>query len=309
MASQLGHGVAVWRAAKALRSPLTLPHLAVGDFFIRQGHVAKLADALRSGRSSRKGLEVQVLSCPPLRNNMEPEILYEDADILAINKPAGLIVHPDGRTKEPSVSEWLVKKYPEAKEVGEALGGVDRPGIVHRIDRETSGVLLLAKTAKGHECLKKQFQNHEVEKTYHAFLLGPLKEDHGSINLSIGRSKADFRKKHAVRNAPEGEAKPALTYYRVIKKTPEWTFVEARPKTGRTHQIRVHFRALHHPIIGDKLYGPKKLNAGTGDLPQFGRLALHAREISFLDTKGQNHQVVAPYPDDFVRAMHKAGLE
>jgi 23S rRNA pseudouridine1911/1915/1917 synthase len=224
------------------------------------------------------------------------EILYEDDDILAINKSAGLVVHSDGRTKEPSVSEWFVNKYPEAKNVGEPLGDIERPGIVHRIDKETSGVLLLAKTREGHAHLKKQFQNHEIEKVYHAFLYGNLKEDHGTINQPISRSRSDFRKRIVDR-----EGKSALTYYRVLARTPEITFVEAKPKTGRTHQIRVHFKFLHHPVVGDKLYAPGKREA-LG----FRRLALHAREITFTDLKDGIKTVIAPYPVDFKRALDRS---
>ena len=225
------------------------------------------------------------------------EILYEDKDILAINKPAGLVVHADGRTKEESVSSWLVEHYPEAKEVGEKLGEIEKPGIVHRIDRETSGILLLAKTKKGYECLKKQFQNREIEKIYHVFLYGKLKEDHGTINLPIGKSASDFRKRSAERGA-KGEMREAVTYYQVLKRGEEWTFVEAKPKTGRTHQIRVHFKALHHPVVGDKLYAK-----GKASLLGFDRLALHAREITFSDTKDKKHNISAPYPEDFKQAL------
>src|SRR3990167_5701413 len=122
------------------------------------------------------------------------DILYEDSDILVINKPAGLVVHSDGRTKEPSVSEWFVEKYPESKDVGEKMGEIERPGVVHRIDRETSGALILAKTKEGHAFLKEQFQNREIEKVYHAFVYGNLKDDRGTINLPIGKSASDFRK-------------------------------------------------------------------------------------------------------------------
>src|SRR3989344_2713765 len=108
---------------------------------------------------------------------MEIEILYEDEDILVINKPAGLVVHPDGRTKEPSVTEWFVNKYPGSKNVGEKLGDIERPGVVHRIDRETSGILLLAKTRKGHSVLKEQFQEREIEKVYNLFVHGNVKDD------------------------------------------------------------------------------------------------------------------------------------
>lgn len=221
------------------------------------------------------------------------ETLFEDQDILAINKPAGLVVHPDGKTVEPSVSDWFVEKYPEAKDVGEPLGDIQRPGVVHRIDRETSGVLLLAKTKVGHECLKKQFQNHEIEKVYEVFLYGNLKEDHGTINLKISRSKSDFRKRIAGH-----EGREAVTYFKILKRGDGWTLVEAKPKTGRTHQIRVHFKALHHPVIADKLYAPSK-----EPLLGFSRLALHARKISFKDVKGTTQNILAPYPEDFRQAL------
>ena len=251
-------------------------------------------------------------SLPMLTIYMNIEILYEDEDMLAINKPAGLVVHSDGRTKEPTVLDWFVKKYPEAKDVGEKLGKIERPGIVHRIDRETSGVLLLAKTKEGHECLKKQFQEHSIEKIYEAFLYGNLKEDHGTINLKISRSKSDFRKKVAKRETrpltPErsdgGREREALTYFRVLKRgdlpaqAGGVTFVEAKPKTGRTHQIRVHFKALHHPVVADKLYA-----TGKPALLGFNRLALHAKSLTFADVKGEKHKIEAPYPEDFQKAI------
>lgn len=233
---------------------------------------------------------------------LEPQVIYEDEDIVAINKPAGLVVHSDGRTKEPTVSDWFIEKYPEAKDVGEPLGEIARPGVVHRIDRETSGVLLLAKTDLGHECLKEQFQNREIDKVYHVFIHGNLKENHGTINLPIGKSSSDFRKRSAERGA-KGERKEAITHFQVLKRFEGGTFVEARPKTGRTHQIRVHFKALHHPVLGDSLYGSKK-----PELLGFKRVALHAREISFLDTKGEKHALKASYPEDFKQAMDTVGL-
>ena len=235
--------------------------------------------------------------------DLKNRILYEDPDILAINKPAGLVVHADGRTKEPAVTDWFIERYPEAKKVGEKLGEIERPGVVHRIDRETSGVLLLAKTEAGHACLKEQFQNREVEKVYHVFVHGLVKEDRGSINLAIGRSPADFRKWSAQRGA-RGEKRDALTYFEVLKRSPEQnvTLIEAKPKTGRTHQIRVHFLALQNPVVGDSLYAPGKPSA-LG----FERLALHARRISFLNVKGEEVRLEAPYPEDFQKALDILG--
>jgi len=240
--------------------------------------------------------------------NLSPNILYEDEDILVINKPAGLIVHPDGRTEESSVSEWLLNLYPTTKEVGESLtlaNGtvIERPGIVHRIDRETSGVLLLAKTNKAHQFLKEQFQDREIEKIYHTFVYGNIKDDRGTINIPIGRSPANFRKWSAGRGA-RGEMREAITYFQVLKRLPEIgaTFIEAKPKTGRTHQIRVHFTTLHHPVVADKLYAQ-----GKPALLGFDRLALHAREITFKNLRGEKVTVEAPYPEDFKRAIDIIG--
>lgn len=230
---------------------------------------------------------------------MDPEILYEDSDILAINKPAGLVVHSDGRTNEPSVAEWFVSKYPEAKDVGEKLGDIKRPGIVHRIDRETSGILLLAKTPEGHAHLKEQFQNREIEKVYHLFVYGNVKDDRGTINLPIARSASNFKKWSAQRGA-RGEKREALTYFEVLKRAEDKsaTFVEAKPKTGRTHQLRVHFQAIHHPVVGDLLYAPKKPK-----LLGFERLALHARALTFRNLEGEVVSLEAEYPADFREAL------
>lgn len=232
-------------------------------------------------------------------NELSRAILYEDSDIVVINKPAGLVVHSDGRTKEPTVAEWFAEKYPEARGVGEKLGEIERPGIVHRIDRETSGALILAKTQEAHASLKEQFQNREVEKVYHAFVYGEMKEDRGTINLPIKRSSGDFRKWSAQRGG-RGEEREAVTHFEVLKRSDDksWTFVEAKPKTGRTHQIRVHFQALQHPVVADPLYAATKPK-----LLGFDRLALHAKQVSFVNLKGDRVEVEAPYPSDFQRAL------
>ncbi len=235
-------------------------------------------------------------------NKMEPIILYEDADILAINKPAGLVVHGDGKTKEPTLSDWIISKYPDIKKVGEpgrtASGEeVDRPGIVHRLDRDTSGVMLVAKNQASFENLKTQFQNHEIKKTYHAFVFGEMKNDKGTIDRPIGRSNKDFRMWSAQRGA-RGELREAVTDYQVLNRGKGYSFVQVNPKTGRTHQIRVHFKAISYPLVADSLYAPSRENT-LG----FERLALHSHEVTFAGVDGKSHTVVAPYPEDFVSAM------
>lgn len=229
---------------------------------------------------------------------MNPTILYEDKNILAINKPAGMVVHFDGKTDERNLTDWVLEKYPETKNVGEPSRDTKgnlilRPGIVHRLDRDTSGVMLVAKTQEAFEFLKKQFQDHTIEKTYHAFVLGEIKEEKGVIDRPIGRSNKDFRMWSAQRGA-RGELRDAITEYKVIKRTKDWSFVEVRPRTGRTHQIRVHFKAIHHPLIGDLLYAPK-----DSFLLGFKRLALHSYSIEFTLLSGQKKKITAPYPEDF----------
>lgn len=233
---------------------------------------------------------------------MEIPILYEDKNIVAVNKPAGLVVHSDGRTKEPTLVDWILEKYPELKTVGEPLtlsSGevVYRPGIVHRLDRETSGVILIAKNQETFEKLKSQFQERETEKIYNTFVWGEFKDKEGMIDRPIGKSRKDFRLWSAQRMA-KGEMRDALTEYKVLAQKDDMAFLEVTPRTGRTHQIRVHMKAINHPVLCDRLYGPKRPKA-LG----FDRLALHARSIEFTDTKGEKIKVEAPYPEDFKQAI------
>jgi 23S rRNA pseudouridine1911/1915/1917 synthase len=240
----------------------------------------------------------------PIEGNIEIPVLFEDNDYIVINKPAGLVVHADGRTIEPSVASWVALRHPEMIDVGEPLVlssgiAVVRPGIVHRLDRETSGALILAKNQNAFLHLKQQFQDRLVGKLYHTFVHGSLKEDEGEIARPIGKSSKDFRRWSAQPGA-RGELREALTLYRVLGRGKDTTFVEVEPKTGRTHQIRVHFKAIHHPVVGDKLYAenqPKRLG--------FDRTALHAHKITFLNVEGKSVSVEAPYPPDFVEALEK----
>ncbi|MGB8816031.1 MAG: RluA family pseudouridine synthase [Minisyncoccia bacterium] len=242
---------------------------------------------------------------------MKIPILYEDKDILVINKPAGLVVHSDGRTKEKTLVDWILKKYPKVKNVGEDIIQKDgtvlkRPGIVHRIDRDTSGVLVIAKNQKSFLFLKKQFQDREIYKVYHAFLYGELKEVRGMIDRPIGRSSTDFRKWTAQRG--RGEEREAVTYFKMIIAKDGFSFVEAIPKTGRTHQIRVHFRAIDYPIVMDALYAPESMLKNRKQLG-FQRHALHARSIEIELINGNKKEIVAPYPEDFQKALIKIGLK
>ena len=269
---------------------------------------------------------------------MKIKILYEDSNILAIDKPAGISVHSDGRSKEKTLVDWILKNYPKMEKVGEPMGEMPRPGIVHRLDRDTSGVLVLAKNQKTYEFLKNQFKDREIKKVYHAVVSGFLREDRGVINKPIGRSPNDFRKRLAGRGA-RGELKEAVTEYKVIKRfvvpavenfssltlpglpggtlreknsrrlaqkenKEKFTYLEVRPKTGRTHQIRVHMKFLNHPVVGDSLYTPKNLSEMEEGI--FGRMMLHAKSIEFHlpagkagNLKGETIKVESPLPKEF----------
>jgi 23S rRNA pseudouridine1911/1915/1917 synthase len=233
---------------------------------------------------------------------MTPTILLSTPDLLVINKPSGLMVHADGRSTEPTLADWLVKTYPKMAMVGDAHilpngEEVLRPGIVHRLDRETSGVMVIAKNRKAFDFLKDQFEGREVEKVYHAFVYGRMDEEDGTIDRPIARNNKDFRLWSAQRGA-RGEAREAITEYKVLDRTAKLSFLQAVPRTGRTHQIRVHLKAINHPVVADKLYAPKMA-------PELGfkRLALHAKSLSFKDLKGKSVVVEAPYPEDFEKAL------
>jgi len=262
------------------------------------------------------------------------KILYEDANILIIDKPSGIAVHPDGRSKEKTITDWVLKKYPKMKNVGEPLEVtsskvhkvIKRPGIVHRLDKETSGVLVLAKNQKTHAFLKNQFQNRDIKKIYHVVVSGFVKNDYGTINKPIGRSPSDFRRWLAGRGA-RGELREAVTMYKVLKRfevqcvqnfsrssltrlrvgshatknfkhTAPFTYLEVSPKTGRTHQIRVHMKYFNFPVACDSLYNPGK-PCPTG----FKRLALHAKSIEFKDPKGRTLKIESPLPKEFEKLL------
>lgn len=225
------------------------------------------------------------------------KIIYEDNDMMAINKPAGLVVHGDSL----SVAEWLIDNRPEIKNVGDpSIGlGQERPGIVHRLDKDTSGVLLIAKNQKAFEYLKKQFKERKIKKKYLALVYGFLKNVQGIIDLPIAKSKSDFRKKTSV-GKMAGQVREAITEFKVLKKFKDYTLVEVFPKTGRTHQIRVHFKAIGNPVVCDKLYGPKKQECPFGLFRQF----LHAQSLELSLPSGARIKIEADLPEDLQNVLN-----
>jgi len=263
---------------------------------------------------------------------MKLKILYEDKNLLVINKPAGIAVHADGKTKDKTISDWILENYPSVKNVGEPMqikiGNeeliIKRPGIVHRLDKETSGALIIAKNQKTFLFLKDQFQNHKIKKVYRAFVYGYVSDPKASlatggkgvINVPIGRSQKDIRAYTAGRGARE-PLKEAITEYKILNKFTDtenemekknvehqYSYIEAYPKTGRTHQIRVHMRYINHPVVSDPLYrGSKDLALGMK------RLALHACSVTFSLPSGEFKTIEAPLPLDFRKTIKTYNIE
>ena len=228
---------------------------------------------------------------------MEPVVLYEDEYLVAIDKPAGLVVHRGVGTGETLV-DWILERYPSMRLVGESDCQLPRPGMVHRLDKDTSGVMVLAKQQEMFIALKKHFQKGKVEKEYHSFVYGTPREARGTVTLSIGKSRADFRR-FATRHT-RGQVRDARTEYVVVGSCAEGSsFVRFYPKTGRTHQIRVHAQSLHTPIVCDSLYA-----ASQEPLLGFSRLALHSRRVSLrVHWYREVLHLVAPHPADFLEAF------
>lgn len=233
---------------------------------------------------------------------MELPVIYEDEDIVAVAKPAGVMTHPDGHTSEETGSDWFARAYPASATVGEMQRLTDgteiaRPGVVHRLDRDTSGVLVFAKTNEAHARLKEAFKGRKAKKTYLAFVYGVPKERRGTIEFSIGRSRKDFRLRSAQPKA-KGTLRDALTRYEVLSDIGTHSLVQLMPETGRTHQIRVHLKAIHHPIVCDPLYSQGK----PCDLG-LSRLGLHAYSLCLPRRDGTLLTITAPVPNDMQAAF------
>ena len=218
------------------------------------------------------------------------DVAYEDADVIVINKPKGLVVHPAAGHWEGTLVNALLH---HCKDSLSGVGGALRPGIVHRIDKDTSGLLIVAKNDFAHQQLAAQLQDHTLARTYVCIVCGNLREDAGTVNAPIARDKND-RKKMAIRS----DGKPAVTHWQVLARYPGYTYVHCKLETGRTHQIRVHMASLGHPILGDTVYGHKK--------PELGQSTqcLHAKELTFLHPRTDEPvTVTCPLPDEFAHVL------
>jgi 23S rRNA pseudouridine1911/1915/1917 synthase len=236
-----------------------------------------------------------------MKDISSPELIYETPDYVVLNKPAGVLVHrvkiKDGETRdEPTLADLVAERYPEVKKVGD--DPETRPGIVHRLDKETSGVIIVARTQEYFEYLKKLFQDKKITKKYTALVYGDVKENEGVIDKSIGLKSGTIKRTvHGGRMVKE-----AITHYKVIGRYDGYTLLEVFPKTGRTHQIRVHLASIGHPIVGDSLYGGKKeKRSDTGA----GRQFLHAGSIEFEAKPGELVSFASELPDDLVGVLNK----
>lgn len=242
---------------------------------------------------------------------MDIDILFEDTDVLVVHKPSGMMVHPDGHNDNETVADWFLKHCPESKGVGEMQTSpqgeiLERSGIVHRLDAETSGVLILAKTEAAYTHLKKQFHDRLAQKEYRAFVYGHMRESWGTIDRPIGRSAKDFRLRSAQRGA-KGVLRAAQTNWELIGKgeykAEPFSYIKLMPQTGRTHQIRVHLKAIDRPIVCDELYAGTKCTSSHN--LGLSHLALHAHQLEIILPNGETHRFIAPIPQEFIDAADR----
>jgi len=277
------------------------PHASRGTIqrLIREGHVLVGGQPAKATHAPRAGERIEVHFPPPKDPIPQPaeiplDVLYEDADLLVLNKAAGMVVHPAAGNETDTLVNALLH---HCRGQLSGIGGVARPGIVHRLDKETSGALVVAKNDAAHLALSRQFSGRFVEKIYRAIVCGDVQPARGEIDVAIARHP-NHRKRMA---ATEGRGREARTGYEVLERLQHATLVQAHLHTGRTHQIRVHFQFLGHPVVGDATYGSKqckRLAELTGVTAP--RVMLHAWKLAFAHpTTGKPMSFEVPPPDDF----------
>ncbi len=265
---------------------------------IEEGHVTRNGKPGKKNDKLNIGDEIHVTLPQPQPVDIRPtqmqlDIVYEDEDVVVINKPKGLVVHPAAGHQDDTLVNGLMYA------LGENLSGINgelRPGIVHRIDKDTSGLLAVAKNDYAHIWLASQLQDHSMYRVYEAIVCGSFREDSGTVDAPIGRHPTDRKKMCVtVRNGKE-----AVTHWEVVKRYRSYTHIRCRLQTGRTHQIRVHMAHIGHPILGDTVYGRKKPELGQDSQ------VLHAGTLCFSHPKdGSPVMVFAPLPEYFVKVLEK----
>ena len=281
------------RIDQYLASHLPLSRTAI-QRLIKENLISVNKKETKANYKTHPGDEVEVcIPCPSpsllLPESIPLNILYEDEHLLLVNKPSGLVVHPAPGHKNGTLINALLYHCKDLK----GIGGRERPGLVHRLDKDTSGVLIIAKSDHVHRHLSNQFKLHTINRVYIALIHGVMKKNSGIIDLPIGRDIKDRKK----RSAKTVKPKHAVTHFKVIRRYNDATLMELRPQTGRTHQLRVHLSHLHHPIAGDKTYGGRGYNKlGT---VKIGRLMLHAIRLGFIHPQTEEYmEFEAPFPDE-----------
>lgn len=262
-----------------------LQKLIPQELILVDGKVRKSSYRLKAG-------EMVMLELPPLTEievipqDLPLDILYEDEDLIVVNKAKGMVVHPAQGNDHGTLVNALLYHVKDLS----GINGVLRPGIVHRIDKDTTGILVVAKSDRAHACLSAQLKDHTMKREYYALVHGRVKSDRGTIDAPLGRSKKD-RLKMAITE----DGKRAVTHYEVLKRYGGYTLIKAILETGRTHQIRVHLASIHHPLVGDFVYGLKKEN-GDGQL-------LHAATLGFETPQGNHLEFHTPVHGQFRQAL------
>ncbi len=279
---------------------------------IKSGHILVNARKIKPGYFLKAGDEI-ILNVEfkkeslAANSGIKPDIVFQNPDFLIINKPAGLQVHPDSNEKKRTLVNGLIHKFPEIIDVHDDSPGSElRPGIVHRLDKDTSGIMVVARNNEALRELKKLFQERKIAKKYLALIYGHLKETRGEIKKALARS-GNYRKQIIAGAKTRTKIRPAVTRYRVLKEIGSCTLMEVLPITGRTHQIRIHFASIRMPVVGDKLYCPKdlrkkmpalSLSRGNTEKSLLKRHLLHAQELKFV-LFGEKYAFRAGLPEDF----------
>lgn len=267
----------------SIQNKIKNSHITVNGNNVKTGYLLKTNDVIEIEDVEPKKLSLDAV-------NLNLNIIYEDDDIAVINKPQGLVVHPSSSYLEPTLVHGLLHQMESLS----SINGVIRPGIVHRIDKDTSGLLLVAKNDLSHQKLSLDLKNHEIERTYIALVYGRFNEKKGSIDAPIARHPKNRLKMTVIESG-----KHAKTHFEVLETFEKYSLISCKLETGRTHQIRVHMAYINHPVVGDPLYGPKDVIGETG---QF----LHAKTLKFIHpTKKEQMTFSADLPQNFIDFLNQ----
>ena len=268
---------------------------------MEEGRVYREGKPLKKNQKLDIGDQITVVIPDPVPLEAVPQdipldVVYEDRDVIVVNKPVGLVVHPAPGHPDGTLVNALLHHCGESLS---GINGVVRPGVVHRIDRDTSGLLIAAKNDAAHLALADQLRDHSLYREYEAVVVGGMKEDSGTVDLPIARHRTD-RKRMAVNHLT---GRPAVTHWRVLERLNGYTHLQCRLETGRTHQIRVHLAHLGHPVLGDPVYGGERKG-----FPELAGQCLHARRLSFVHPRtGERVTLECPLPDYFTATLTRCG--